>query len=76
MLENDNHSLFYLLNENIDRYTKYSTSVTPSEEHIKGYHHMQLKCEVTHVPNVVEASHFSLEKDEKCLYLYCNILQR
>lgn len=50
--------------------------MTPSEEHIKGYYHVQLKCDVTHVPNVVETSHFSLEKDEKCLYLYCNILQR
>lgn len=68
--------MFYLLNKNLGRYIRYYTSMTPSEERIKGYYHVQLKCDVTHVPNVVETSHFSLEKDEKYLYLYCNILQR
>lgn len=66
-LENDNHLMFYLLNENRD--TKYYTSMTPSEEHIEGYSYMQLKCEVIHVPSEEETFHFSLEKNMKNLYI-------
>lgn len=64
-MKNDNHSMFYLLNEKRDRNTKYYTSMTPSEENIEGYSYMPLKCEVTHVPNEEETFHFSLEKKKE-----------
>lgn len=43
--------------------------MTPSEEHIKGYSYMQLKHEVTHVPDEEETFHFSLEENRKTLYI-------